>query len=126
MPKLSPVDTAFLLLETAQRPMNVGALVVLAPPKGARGRFAGRLIATMLKVPVGPPFNYRLHKAPVTGLLSLGPDEHLDASRHVFRHKLPVGSDLQGLFERVSNIHVELLDRSAPLWQVLIRRFCAS
>ena len=118
MTKLSPVDTAFFLLETEQRPMNVGALVVLAPPKGARGRFADRLVATMLKVPVGPPFNYRLHKAPVTGLLSLEPDEKIDASRQVFRHKLPVGCELQGLFERVSNIHVELLDRSAPLWQL--------
>jgi len=118
MTKLSPVDTAFFLLETEQRPMNVGVLVVLAPPKGARGRFADRLVARMLKVPVGPPFNCRLHKAPVTGRLSLEPDQEIDASRQVFRHKLPAGCELQGLFERVSNIHVELLDRSAPLWQV--------
>jgi len=120
MPKLSPVDTAFFLLETEKCPMNVGALIVLAPPKGARGRFANRLVTAMLKVPVGPPFNYRLHKAPVTGLLSLEPQEKVDASRHVFRHRLPAGCDLQGLFERVSNVHAELLDRSAPLWQVHI------
>jgi diacylglycerol O-acyltransferase len=118
MTSLSPVDTAFFLLETEQRPMNVGVLVVLAPPRGTRGRFADRLVATMLKVPVGPPFNYRLHKAPVTGLLSLEPDAKIDASRQVFRHKLPVGCKLQGLFEQVSNVHAELLDRSAPLWQV--------
>jgi hypothetical protein len=43
---MSPVDQAFLLLETPDRPMNIGALFVLAPPRGARG-FAERLVKTM-------------------------------------------------------------------------------
>jgi diacylglycerol O-acyltransferase len=118
MATLSPVDTAFFLLETGRRPMNIGALVVLVPPKGARGRFADRLVAAMLKVPVGPPFSYRLRKAPVTGLLSLEPDPGMSAAKQVFRHQLPVGSDTPVLFERVCDIHVRLLDRARPLWQV--------
>jgi len=118
MTKLSPVDTAFFLLETEQRSDECRGPRRARPAQGARGRFADRLVARMLKVPVGPPFNCRLHKAPVTGRLSLEPDQEIDASRQVFRHKLPAGCELQGLFERVSNIHVELLDRSAPLWQV--------
>jgi WS/DGAT/MGAT family acyltransferase len=118
MAKLSPVDMAFFLLETERRPMNIGALVILAPPKGTRARFADRLVATMLKVPVGPPFNYRLRKAPFTGLLSLEPDGAMNASKQVIRHELPIGCDLPGLFERLCDIHVELLDRAKPLWQV--------
>jgi len=118
MAKLSPVDMAFFLLETERRPMNIGALVILAPPKGVRGRFADRLVATMLKVPVGPPFNYRLRKAPVTGLLSLEPDAAINVSKQVIRHELPIGCDLPGLFERLCDIHVERLDRTKPLWQV--------
>ena len=35
MPRLSPADLAFFLLETPERPMNVGALLVLEPPPGA-------------------------------------------------------------------------------------------
>ena len=73
MAMLSPVDMAFFLLETAQRPMNIGALITLAPPPGARGRFADRLVKAMLRCPVGPPFNYRYRKSPTTGLPSLEP-----------------------------------------------------
>jgi WS/DGAT/MGAT family acyltransferase len=117
MATLSPVDTAFFLLETVQRPMNIGALVVLAPPRGAR-RYADRLVAAMLKCPIGPPFSYRLRKAPMTGLLSLEPDAKMAAAKQVFRHHLPRGCDIPGLFERICDIHVEPLDRAKPLWQV--------
>ena len=65
MPRLSTVDQAFFLLETAERPMNIGALFVLVPPKGARANFADRLVRTMLKRPVGPPFSYRLKPGPL-------------------------------------------------------------
>ena len=60
MQKLSPVDRAFFLLETDERPMNVGTLVVLAPPRRGAAGFADALVRRMLQCPVGPPFNYRL------------------------------------------------------------------
>ena len=116
MATLSPVDMAFFLLETGQRPMNIGALILLAPPQGSRGRYADRLVKAMLKVPVGPPFNYRLRKSPTTGLPGLEPAP-TSAAEQVFRHRLPAGSDLPRLFERICRIHVEPLDREKPLWQ---------
>jgi WS/DGAT/MGAT family acyltransferase len=118
MPRLSPIDQAFFLLETADRPMNVGALLVLAPPAGSRGRFADRLVARMLECPVGPPFTYRLKAGPVKPLLGLEADEHLDARKQVHRHALRRGSDLQALFKRLCEIHVRLLPRDEPLWQL--------
>ena len=51
MPKLSAVDQAFFLLETRERPMSIGALIVLAPPAGTGARFADRLIRQMLRQP---------------------------------------------------------------------------
>ena len=42
MPNLSVIDLAMFLLETPERPFNIGPLVLLRPPKGAR-RFADRL-----------------------------------------------------------------------------------
>jgi hypothetical protein len=117
MPKLSPVDQAFFLLETKQRPMNIGALLVLVPPKGAGSRFADQLVGTMLKRPVGPPFNYRLKPGPVKGLLALAADEHMDPGPQVRRHQLPPDSDLQVLFEHSCTMHVKLLRRDAPLWE---------
>jgi diacylglycerol O-acyltransferase len=117
MPRLSAVDQAFFLLETEQRPMNIGALFVLVPPKGAGPRFADRLVRTMLRRPVGPPFNYRLKNGAVAGLLSLVEDGHMDPASQVHRHRLPAGTDLEQLFEHLCEIHVQPLRRDAPLWE---------
>jgi len=117
MPQLSPVDQAFFLLETRDRPMSIGLLVVLKPPRGARRNFADRLVRTMLKCPPGPPFSYRVQPGPVPGLLSLVEDERMDPAKQVFRHKLPRGADLQALFASLCRIHPKRLPRNAPLWQ---------
>lgn len=117
MPRLSPVDQAFFLLETHDRPMSIGLLVVLKPPPGTRGGFADRLVRTMLKCPPGPPFSYRVKPGPLPGLLSLVEDEHMDPARQVFRHKLPRGADLQSLFASICKIHPKRLRRDAPLWE---------
>ena len=117
MPKLSAVDQAFFLLETRDRPMSIGALIVLAPPSGTGARFADRLVRQMLKQPVGPPFNGRLAPGPLKGTLTLVTDDKMNPARQLFRHKLPPGADLQGLFERICRIHVKLLPRDKPLWE---------
>jgi WS/DGAT/MGAT family acyltransferase len=117
MPRLSAVDQAFFLLETPERPMNIGALFVLAPPPGSRGDFAGRLIRTMLRCPVGPPFSFRLVPGPVKGLLSVVEDEAMDPAPQVRRHRLRPGTDLKRLFALLCELHVRPLDRSAPMWE---------
>jgi WS/DGAT/MGAT family acyltransferase len=113
---MSPVDQAFLLLETPDRPMNIGALFVLAPPRGARG-FAERLVKTMLTRPVGPPFSYRLQAGPLPGLHSLREDPRMQPAAQLRRHTLPRGTSLAGLFRRLCRIHVQLLPRDAPMWE---------
>ena len=119
MPRLSAVDQAFFLLETPERPMNVGALLVLRPPQGSpRGRFADRLVAGMLECPVGPPFNYRLKPGLVRPLVALEEDEGADARSQLHRHALPRGSSLETLFRRICRIHVKLLPRDELLWQM--------
>jgi WS/DGAT/MGAT family acyltransferase len=117
MPRLSPVDQAFFLLETHDRPMSIGLLVVLKPPPGTRGNFADRLLRTMLKCPPGPPFSYRVQPGPLPGLLSLVEDERMDPAQQVFRHKLRRGADLQALFAALCKIHPKRLRRDAPLWE---------
>jgi diacylglycerol O-acyltransferase / wax synthase len=117
MPRLSPVDQAFFLLETRDRPMSIGLLVVLKPPPGMRDRFADRLVRTMLECPPGPPFSYRVQPGPVKGLLSLVEDGRMDPAKQVFRHKLPRNADLQALFASLCRIHPKRLRRDAPLWE---------
>jgi WS/DGAT/MGAT family acyltransferase len=116
MPHMTPMDRAFFLLETEQRPMNVGALFVLSPPK-ARRNFGDALVERMLRCPVGAPFTHRLVREPIAGWPMLVDDPRIDASRQVFRHRLPPGSDRQKLFEHICAIHTECLDRSRPLWE---------
>ena len=118
MSGLSPVDQAFFLLETPERPMNVGILFVLPSTGSTPGRFADRLVARMLECPVGPPFNARLKPGPFRPLLSLETDERMDAGRQVHRHRLPRGSTLDLLFRKVCAIHARLLPRDEPLWQM--------
>jgi WS/DGAT/MGAT family acyltransferase len=118
MPRLSPIDRAFFFLETPERPMNVGALIILAPPARGRAKFADRLVARMLQCPVGPPFNYRLKPGLLRPLVSLVEDGRMDARKQVHRHALPRGSDLGALCERICEIHVQLLPRDEPLWQM--------
>jgi WS/DGAT/MGAT family acyltransferase len=116
MPRMSPVDRAFFLLETEQRPMNVGLLVVLAPPAGPRRRRPSDVIVRrMLRCPVGPPFNYRLAPGAWPTLVA-GPA--VDPAEQLFRHDLPPDSGLQALFARLCEIHVRRLDRARPLWEI--------
>jgi WS/DGAT/MGAT family acyltransferase len=117
MPRLSPVDQAFLLLETRDRPMNIGALFVLAPPQGGGRGFADRLVKTMLSRPVGPPFSYRLQPGPLPGLHSLRDDPEMKPAQQLRRHALPRGATLAALFQRLCRIHVQLLPRDAPMWE---------
>lgn len=117
MPRLSAIDRAFLLLETPERPMNIGVLFVLAPSPGSRGDFAGRLVRSMLKCPVGPPFSYRLAPGAIPGLHSLVDDPHLDPRPQLRRHRVPKDTDLQDLFRRICELHVKPLDRTAPMWE---------
>jgi diacylglycerol O-acyltransferase / wax synthase len=112
------MDQAFFLLETEERPMNIGSLVVVAPPHTSSRQFANSLVRRMLKCPVGPPFNCRLVQTGLAGLPALVEDSHIDPATRVFRHKLPPGSDLQALFEHVCELHVQRLDRRQPLWQM--------
>jgi len=116
MPTLSAVDLAMFVLETDERPFNVGPLVVLAPPQGFRGNFADRLLARMLKRPVGAPFCYRL-SAPAFGIPTLHADTEADLSRHVHRLTLKAPGSMQQLCAEVCRLHVARLDRARMLWQ---------
>jgi diacylglycerol O-acyltransferase len=114
-PTLSSIDRAFFLLETPERPMNVGVLTVVAPPTVRRGRPSDALVRRMLRCPVGSPFNCRLTPGWWPRLEEVN---RVDSADHLYRHDLSDGSDLQTLFARVCDIHPRLLDRARPLWEM--------
>jgi WS/DGAT/MGAT family acyltransferase len=118
MPRMSPMDRAFFLLETEQRPMNVGVLVVLQGRRTTRGRPGDELVRRMLRCPVGPPFNQRLAENVVAGWPVLVEDKSIAPAEQLSRHDLPAGSGVQALFDRVCTLHAKRLDRCRPLWEV--------
>jgi len=119
MPALSVLDLAMFLLESRDRHFNVGPLIVVDPPPKQRAKFADRLLARMMKRPVGPPFNYKLH-TPLLGVPSLEVDPKIDLSRHVHRITLDAPGTLRQLFDRVCKLHERLLDRAHPLWELYV------
>jgi diacylglycerol O-acyltransferase len=119
MPALSVIDLAMFLLETPERPFNIGPLIVLDPPARGRTTFADRLAARMLKRPLGPPFNYRL-RTPLLGVPSLEVDAKAEAAGHLHRLTLPPPGSFDQLCTTVCELHETRLDRSKLLWDLWI------
>ena len=118
MPALSAIDLAMFMLETRERPFNIGPLVLLRPPAGFKGSFADKLHARLLKRPPGPPFNYRLVLS-LTHAPSVEPMADPDIRGHVHRLTLQDASMAQ-LLEKVCELHEAQLDRSGLLWHFYV------
>jgi diacylglycerol O-acyltransferase / wax synthase len=119
--KLSLIDLAFFVLETAERPMNVGPLIVLNPPARRAARpFADVLYERMMRRPVGSPFNLKLGALSMMSLPALVPDAAFDLDHHVHRITLTAPGTTDALFAKICELHPRLLDRSRPLWDFYV------
>lgn len=119
MPALSVIDLAMFLLETPERPFNIGPLIVLDPPAKGRATFADRLFVRMLERPPGAPFNYRL-KTPLLGVPTLEVGPKADVAAHVHRLTLPAPGDFDRLYAEVCRLHETRLDRAGLLWELYV------
>ena len=119
MPALSAMDLAMFMLESPERPFNIGPLVLLSPPAKAKpAAFADRLHDQLLKRPPGPPFDYQL-KMSLLQAPAVEPMARPDLKRHVHRLTLD-GVSMPQLLDKVCALHEPLLDRSGLLWQFWI------
>lgn len=122
MDHLSGMDASFLHLETPEMPMHVGSLMVLDLPEGHDGDFYEDV-----KRHVGT----RLHLAKVfQRKLALMPfdlanpvwvdDEDLDIDHHIRHVIMPRPGTPEQLERLVGRLHSSLLDRSRPLWEMVV------
>jgi len=118
MPNLSVIDLAMFMLETPERPFNIGPLVLLRPPKNAK-HFADRLVKRMLAHEPGPPFNYGL-KLSLSQAPSVEPIAGADVAAHVHRLTLPGQASMDDLLAKVCELHEIPLERSSLLWQFYV------
>ena len=130
MPEISPLDYAFLLLESDENPKHVGPVKILRPPEGAPADYVSRFVIKLRQQQPNSPFNYKL-KAAVPNLLGVLPGipsadlalpqwravSSVNMEKHVFHHLLPEPGSLVQLTQKVQELHQPLLNRSRPLWE---------
>lgn len=115
MKYLSPIDAAFLRMESKRTPMHVGAMMTFRLPPDAPRDFVRNLMLQMREKPFMPePFGYKLARgklAPAWVETTVEMDYHL-------RHSaLPFPGGERELGQLVARLHSHPLDFSRPLWE---------
>lgn len=119
--RLSPLDIAFLQMETPEAPSHVGGLQIFEIPAGYKGSFVADLKARLEVIAVGEPFNLKLSPK---GLPLAFPtwiaDNNFDIDFHLRHSALPKPGRMDELMKLVSRLHGRLLDRTRPLWEMYL------
>ena len=121
MKRLSPLDTAWLLLESRDTPMHVGALFEFTKPPDAGPEFLAETLAGMRKERAVPaPWNLKLVEGPLLGprLPLMREEKDVDLDYHVRHSALPHPGGQRELGILVSRLHSNQLDLHKPLWEM--------
>ena len=123
--RLSALDAAFLFNESARTPMHVGAVSIFegGPLRDTFGHVRIDEIRDLLatRLSVVPRFRKRVVSPPLRAGLPIWVDDPaFDIRHHVKLISLPGPGTRKQLFELASTLHMEVLDRSRPLWEVWI------
>jgi diacylglycerol O-acyltransferase len=119
--RLSPLDIAFLKMETPEAPSHVAGLQIFEIPKGYKGSFVADLKSKLSATTVGQPFNLRLGSRGLPfAMPAWVPDKNFDIDFHLRHSALPRPGRIEELMKLVSRLHGRLLDRSRPLWEMYL------
>ncbi|KAA0021256.1 wax ester/triacylglycerol synthase family O-acyltransferase [Antrihabitans cavernicola] len=116
---VSPLDSAFMLVERDEMPWHASLLMVFTLPDDAGADFVSDLREQMRgsQTPAVPfnlaPVHARLTKLPMMRTVS-----SIDVDHHVRLHRLPRNGGERELNELVGQLHGERLDMSRPLWEL--------
>lgn len=117
--RLSPMDSAFLLLERRHMPLHVGGLMLFKPPADAPPDFAAQLAERLRQsTEAAVPFNQRLVSH--LGVKFWEEDRDFDLAHHFVHLALPKPGRIRELLAMVSRVHSAHLDRSYPLWRTYL------
>lgn len=121
MRHLSLLDLGFFLTETEASPKHVAGLLLCKRPPQSTAAFAKNLYRDYLShTDVKAPFNRVIHFS-LSALPQWKAVAAVDLRQHVIYHKLPAAqNDRQALYDFVAKLHVPLLERTRPLWELHI------
>ncbi|MBR9814110.1 wax ester/triacylglycerol synthase family O-acyltransferase [bacterium] len=119
MRRLSPLDAAWLTVESRDTPMHVASLVILSKPKNAGENYlielAEQLRSSRTFV---PPFNLKIKQSPLKNVLPVVKEHRdIDMEYHVRHSALPKPGGERELGQIVSRLHAHQLDLTRPLWE---------
>lgn len=116
-PSLRPMEATWLLLESDDAAMHVGALMVFALPDGAGADYAYRLQALLRNAPVADePWRVCLARG-ATGWRRWQRDEGFDIDYHVRHVPLPAPGGERELGMAVERLHSAPLDLRRAPWE---------
>ena len=120
MQALTLVDMGFLYTETVTSPKHVAGLQIFSIPKNYPGNFSRDLFDNLMsQQDIKKPFNQKLKKQ-ITGQYFWQEDNNIDLSYHVRFAMLPKPGNEDQLLNFVEHQHETLLDRSRPLWEMIL------
>ncbi len=122
MDHLSGIDASFLHFETAETPMHVGSLMLFDLPPGYTGDFHEDVKALIAKrMHLLSIFHRKLAPMPFELAEPVWiEDDDIDLDYHVRASTVRKPGTMAELELLVARLHSTLLDRSRPLWEVVV------
>lgn len=118
MKTLSPLDAAFLRMESRRTPMHVGGLLIFRLPKNAPRDFLRSLLEQMRTQPfMPPPFNSKLVCKGLRRAAPAWKETDMDMDYHIRHSALPYPGGERELGVLVARLHSHPMDLSRPLWE---------
>ncbi len=124
MDQLSPQDSQFLYMESEDNHIQVTAVAIFDPstvPGGDVVRFKDILAHIESRLHMNPLFRRRLVRVPLElDFPYWVDDENFDLEYHVQHSRLPAPGDWRQFCIQLSRFHARPLDKSRPLWEMLV------
>lgn len=118
---MSGLDASFLYFETPSMHMHVCGTLLLDPSTAPAGWSADRLCATLReRLPLIEPFHRRVHQPTLRLTHPSWVETAVDVNDHVRVTTCPAPGDMEQFCGVVAEFAGQQLDRSRPLWEVLV------
>lgn len=123
MDPLEPLDAAMITAELLSDPLHTAVLLILSPPPGTGSDFIDELYREALTD--SAELDPRFRRYPHAGLDTAGiwvwrTGDSIDMREHLQRRTLPAGATREALWQLISELHSEPLDRSRPMWMAYV------
>ena len=117
---LNLLDASWLLVESRDTPMHVGALMPFSLPANAGPDFVSRIMAVFrASDQVAAPWNRRLKSPKLKGLVPVWEEvDEIDLEHHVHHSALPKPGGERELGQLIARLHSQPLDLTRPPWEV--------